>query len=157
MSPSFFKHSTYSSTYRSFNSWSLWQNTGGKHQYQEVNLWWRSHNVTCFPCSATVRALSSSSRSLLRPLHSTSRLSLWTDSWDERASSSCRRSDRLESCCSSSRRAFSSWTQCCSDAWALSCSWRTTKRWTVRYGSTYNNECVALLHMVYIPGKILDS
>lgn len=71
---------------------------------------------TCLSSSATVRALSSSSRSRLRLLHSASSLSLWRASWAEQTSSS-------SSCCSSSRLAFSSWAQRCSDTWALSCSW----------------------------------
>lgn len=114
---------------------------------------------TCLSSSATVRALSSSSRSRLRLLHSASSLSLWRASWAEQASSSSRRSERPDSCRSSSHLAFSSWAQRCSDTWALSCSWELRiKSLTFQLTETvdvyYRNYCISWISPRYATNNI---
>lgn len=114
---------------------------------------------TCLSSSATVRALSSSSRSRLRLLHSVSSLSLWRASWAEQASSSSRRSERPDSCRSSSRLAFSSWAQRCSDTWALSCSWELrVKSLTFQLTETvdvyYGDYCISWISPRYATNNI---
>ena len=82
----------------------------------------RSHG-TCFSCSAEVRAASSSSMSSRRLLHSACSRSRCMASWPEQAISS-------SSCSSSPARTCSNWTQRCSDAWALCCSWWGGGEWS---------------------------